>query len=113
MVEKNLHKYLLLEAIEVIIETLSQALLNRDSQIIFIHGSSHGTAIVDYLDSEKFIHDCEEAGIVIVNKRSDRKRVKTFLNIELPSDIPIAIPSVNPEELYDQLKKNGRITLNE
>ena len=60
-----LHNHSLEEAKEEICYTFDECKAKMESQIEITHGHKHGTAIRDYLRSERFLNDIAKIGHII------------------------------------------------
>ncbi len=64
----NLHNHSLEEAKEELCYSLEECRIQADNTLEIIHGHKHGTAIRDYLRSDKFLNDTAKLGHFITSK---------------------------------------------
>ena len=64
----NLHNHSLEEAKEELCYSLEECRIQVDSTLEVIHGHKHGTAIRDYIRSDKFLSDTAKLGHFVTSK---------------------------------------------
>ena len=82
--ELNVHNLSLEEAIEEILYKFDECKECRDDSLQLIHGYMHGTAIRDYIRSDKFLSEVGKMGSEII-KRSFSQEGVTIFKLKLPT----------------------------
>lgn len=93
----DLHNHSLEEVKEAICYSLEECQIQMDSTLEIIHGHKHGTAIRDYIRSNRFLNDTAKLGHAI-NSKNFSDDGKTRFQIKL-NKIQI-------------IEKNGNLTTN-
>ncbi len=79
----DLHDHSLEEAKEKLCYSLEECHILRDSTLEIIHGYKHGTAIRQYVRSEKFLNDIGNLGNFFSSKNFNDKG-KSIFQVKLP-----------------------------
>jgi len=74
----DLHNHSLGEAKEEICYSLEECQIQMDSTLEIIHGHKHGTAIRDYIRSNRFLNDTAKLGHVITSENFNDDGKTTF-----------------------------------
>ena len=99
----DLHEHSLEEAKEAICYSLEECKVVMDSTLEIVHGHKHGTAIRDYLRSDRFLDDITKIGLVMASKNfSDEWR--SIFQLKMPIKIDSdKIPTTNISQTNDYI----------